>query len=464
MNWFIVAAIALFSVAYFFRKSNTIYLSASETKKGVALINKYLINFQYFQNLSPAGRSKFIKRIVHFINSKKFIGHHGLEVTGEMRVLVAASAVQLTFGLKKFILSHYHTIRLYPEAFYSKMLDAHLKGGTSEGGTISLSWADFKDGYADPEDKYNLGLHEMAHALKLDLIKGYDFDDRFAAYFDQWNDVALIAFKKMATGSASFLREYGATNMHEFFAVCVEHFFEVPEQLKKELPHIYYHLAFLLNQDPLNIVNDYSFSETLIKEAKNKGVIISSDIRRTSKYDTWHWSFSLMMIGIFFGTGIVYYLTDVTIISLSSVAVLILITGLIGLLQWPFFKNKVQILNFPQFILYCIFGVGFTATASILLLNFLIPLSSRTEEHEISYYYINKQYPNSYVELSLEKYAYQDFQQMRKFDWDEALEKGFDKPDRVVYHINKGLFGIDVLKDYKFYKTEEKEKIPTLPI
>lgn len=452
-----IIVIVLITFIFFFGKRNTIYLSASETKKGVALINQYLKEFKYFNDLSSEGKSKFIKRVVHFINTKKFIGHHGLEVNGEMRVLIAASAVQLTFGLKKYLLAHYHTIRLYPEAFYSRMLNAHLKGGTSEGGTISLSWADFKDGYADPDDKYNLGLHEMAHALKLDLIKGYDFDERFASYFDRWNEIALNTFQKMNSGNSSFLREYGATNMHEFFAVCVEHFFEVPVELKKEMPHIYYHLAYLLNQDPLNISGDYALHDNILEEAKRNRVAITENIKRTSRYDTWHWSFSVMAAGILGGTAIIYYMRLETVISIPGIVALIFITGVVGLMQWPYFKKNVQMLNFQQFVLYSFFGTGFCATAVILLLNYFITTDTNSEAYSYNDYRLIRSGDELFIEVSLENNIYKSISQVRTFKWDDAHTKGFANSNSIKYFFRKGLFGFNVLEDYRFFNNKNNE-------
>ena len=454
-----IIVIVIITFIFFWGKRNTIYLSESETKKGVALINKYLIDFKYYQDLSTTGKSKFIKRVVGFVNTKKFIGHHSLEITGEMRVLIAASAVQLTFGLKKYLLAHYHTIRLYPEAFYSRMLDTHLKGGTSEGGTISLSWTDFKDGYADPEDKYNLGLHEMAHALKLDLIKGYDFDERFAAYFDQWNEVALKTFQKINSGNSSFLREYGATNMHEFFAVCVEHFFEVPAELKKEMPHIYYHLAYLLNQDPLNKAEDYILHESIIEEARKDRVAISENIQQTSRYDTWHWSFTVMATGILAGTAIIYYMRLDTVISIPGIVGLIFVSGVIGLIQWPYFKKNVQVLNFQQFVGYSFFGTGFCATALILLLNFFITTDTNSETYHFSDYRLMRSGDNLFIEIILKNEVYKSVNQIRTFEWSDAQTNGFANSNSIKYFFRKGLFGFNVLEDYRFFNNEEGNEL-----
>ena len=61
----------------------------------------------------------------------------------------------------------------------------------------------------------------------------------------------------MKRGEESFLRKYAGVNEHEFFAVCIEHFFEVPEQFQSNLPKGYYNLSLLLNLDPLNVSGNY---------------------------------------------------------------------------------------------------------------------------------------------------------------------------------------------------------------
>lgn len=222
-------------------------------------INSVLIDKNpYYKNLSSNGKAKFINRLKYFISTKKFIGKEGLHITKEIMILISASGVQLTFGLEKFAIAHFHTIFVYPSIFYSKLLRRDLKGAAFGGRVISLSWKDFQKGYEIPDDRYNLGLHEMAHALKIDVLKGYDFDSRFAFYLDEWLDAGEKELSVMQRGTKSFLRAYGGKNEHEFFAVCVEHFFEAPETFNQKLPEIFQHLCVLLNQNPLNKMKDYT--------------------------------------------------------------------------------------------------------------------------------------------------------------------------------------------------------------
>ena len=203
----------------------------------IILTGSILENFNpFYKKLSPAGKERFIKKCFSFLFNKEFIGCEGLEVTDEMRACIAGTAAQISFGLKNSSFSYYHTIKIFPESFYSRQLDQYLKGGASTNGVLYFSWKDFKEGYSDPTDKYNLGLHEMAHSLRLQLKYSYDFDSRFADYSDRWESIALPEFEKMNQEHISFLRDYGKVNREEFFAVCVEHFFEAPENFRISLP------------------------------------------------------------------------------------------------------------------------------------------------------------------------------------------------------------------------------------
>lgn len=238
---------------------NRIIENTRISRKDYVMVHTFLHKrMEYYRNLSPIGRARFINRIHRFLMTKDFVGKEGLVVTEEMKVLIAGSAVQLTYGLDKYILNHYHTIMVFPRIFYSRLLNQKLKGATSTRGTMAFSWEDFLEGYANEHDGINLGLHEMAHALKFDVTHGdFKFDHHFKAYADNWSTQVYPVFKALRSGSLDFLRKYGGTNMDEFFSVCVEHFFEVPEQFKTRLPHMYRHLVKMLKQDPCNKSMDY---------------------------------------------------------------------------------------------------------------------------------------------------------------------------------------------------------------
>ncbi len=208
-----------------------------------------LSKFPYYANLSSFERIRFYARLRLFIASKKFKPCQISEVTQEMKVLISASAVQLTFGLDKFIFHHFKTILVYPKAFLYSDSNYH-KGNVNIKGSISISFEDFVQGYANPTDSYNLGLHEMAHALELEYNLKDEYDTFFGVYYERWLKSAATELVRMNYGQSDFLRKYAARNVKEFFSVCAENFFERSVLMKDKMPEIYKHMTLLLNQDP----------------------------------------------------------------------------------------------------------------------------------------------------------------------------------------------------------------------
>lgn len=214
------------------------------------ILQKY---FAYYQKLSPENKSRFEKKVVQFIYGKRFIPRQVDEVTIEARVLIAASAVQLTFGLPNIYLSYFTKILVYPNDYYSSITKRYHKGEVNPRfGIIVLSWQSFIDGYIQPNDSKNLGLHEMAHALRLEvMIRSEEFppfEEEMLAQFDLY---AHRICNDPVFATQTFFRPYACTNEHEFFSVAVENFFERSEQFKKELPDLYQVMVKLLGQDPL---------------------------------------------------------------------------------------------------------------------------------------------------------------------------------------------------------------------
>ena len=220
-------------------------------------------NFEYFKRLSLRDKEIFERRVQKFVNMKNFEGRQGLEVTKEMETLVAAAAIQLTFGYPSVYFKRFHTIILYPEPYLSTITGNYHKGEVFSGGIVVLSWRNFLEGYLDPADGRNLGLHEMAHAFKLaDAFRGDDRD--FLVREDLFRFIALARreMQSIDEGAASLFRSYAATNDQEFFAVAVETFFEKSAAFRNAHPELYFALVKLLRQDPLTLAPAPSYLNT----------------------------------------------------------------------------------------------------------------------------------------------------------------------------------------------------------
>ncbi|MFO7723493.1 MAG: zinc-dependent peptidase [Bacteroidales bacterium] len=219
--------------------------------------------FPFYNKLNDNARRLFEGRVQNFINEKEFIPRGGYEtVTGEMKALIAGSAVQLTFGYPTINFRHFGKILIYPDDYYSTITKKYHKGEVNQGGIIVLSWKNLTEGFRNQEDGVHLGLHEMAHALRLINIvdnEEYDFYDR--ALMQDFDREALLEIQKMEQDNGEhFFRSYGATNPDEFFAVAVEVFFELPDGFFAYHPRLYAMMAAILKMD-LRIGSPRPFSE-----------------------------------------------------------------------------------------------------------------------------------------------------------------------------------------------------------
>jgi Mlc titration factor MtfA (ptsG expression regulator) len=225
----------------------------------VAKVHRLMIGFNpYYSQLSSQGKRIFISRVIHLMVFKRFDGKEGLQVTLEKKILVIGALVQLTFGLKRYAMHSFNYIILYPANFFSKLINQQVKGLTSKRGVLLLSWFDVVKGFHIKDDNLNLALHEWAHAFVID-----HYDDIAHWVYTKLNASlanldTLYADMQDYRESQSYLRDYAFTNTHEFFAVCVEHFFETPIKFNQKYPELFKDLCVVLNQNPLNNKGDYA--------------------------------------------------------------------------------------------------------------------------------------------------------------------------------------------------------------
>lgn len=206
--------------------------------------------FTYFNDLSQDNKMKFVKRVHQFKSTKKF--HFiGLENNEDMPILVSASAVQVTFGLKNYLLSHFKDIYILADAYHMDSDEELYIGHVAPEG-IYLSWKHFLYGYSHKNDNINVAVHEMSHALLYNnFFAQYGIDSHFRLNYEKFSNSTGPILADVITNRRSYLRSYAFSNLHEFWAVSVEAFFENPAGLKKNMPELYEALCRVLNQDPM---------------------------------------------------------------------------------------------------------------------------------------------------------------------------------------------------------------------
>ena len=203
----------------------------------------------FYNLLTNREKRQFQHRVANFLAEKKFIGREGLQVTEEIRVLIAGVGSMVSFGRKNYEYSLIEYVLIYPDEFYSKINDAYHKGEFNpRERALVLSWKHFQEGYQITNDNLNLGVHEFMHAMQLESMKSRDLDaTRFAKQFQKILKHLTEDTVREKLDATKFFREYAFTNQYEFMAVLAEYFFESPKDFQLHFPEIYSATKKLLN-------------------------------------------------------------------------------------------------------------------------------------------------------------------------------------------------------------------------
>jgi Mlc titration factor MtfA (ptsG expression regulator) len=208
-------------------------------------------HFSFEATLEPAERERFRRHLVVFAREKVFEGAQGLVVTDEMRVLVSGSAARMARNLSLDVYDDLVTVLLYPGAWSRD--GGTILGEAHQWGLVVLSWDSVKQGLHNPLDGHDVTLHELAHVL--DLTDGrFDGTPALSSFsaLHAWAHVFSEHYAKLRASPRrdKVLRDYGATNEAEFFAVATEAFFERPKAMKQKHPDLYAELRRYYRLDP----------------------------------------------------------------------------------------------------------------------------------------------------------------------------------------------------------------------
>ncbi len=235
--------------AFFFRKP--IYVHFYPFPRKLSLNQLQILNneFEFYKKLSPKHKKYFEHRVATFITNYKFIGKEDLVVNDRMRVLISATAVMLTFGMRNYLFSVIDKIIIYPDIYYSSFNDEYHKGEFNPMmKAIVFSWKHFLEGYEISNDNLNLGLHEFGHVLHYQGLKNSDTSATiFAVTYDEIMEQVKYPPNLKRLTDSNYFRIYAYTNEFEFIAVLLEHFFETPIQFQSEFPQLFEKVKVMIN-------------------------------------------------------------------------------------------------------------------------------------------------------------------------------------------------------------------------
>ena len=223
-------------------------------------------NVPVYRSLGELQKRELEGHIQVFLAEKRFEGCGGLEVTGEMRLTIAAQACLLLLGRETGYFPGMETIFVYPERFMVRDTsifedgtvreeDDELTGESWMYGPVVLAWDEVLVSASGPGDGYNVVLHEFAHQLDAQTGEQNGMPPiRDAGLRERWREVMEKEYarlgREVARGLPTLIDEYALESPAEFFAVVTEVFFQRPRALRRRHPDLYGIMSRYYRYDP----------------------------------------------------------------------------------------------------------------------------------------------------------------------------------------------------------------------
>jgi len=201
-------------------------------------------NAPFVARLSDGARAKLFGDMQVLLAEKHFIAAGGMTIDDEVRVTIVAAAARLVLNLDVDRYDAITELVVYPRAYQHPGRDGAVLGEAhGRVGVVVLAWDAVRRGLRDERDGADTATHEFAHVLDAHdgLFDGTPALHARADYLP-WATVMQARFSQLRRGDRALrkaLRDYGATNEAEFFAVVSEVYFERPTLLRSRAPDLY---------------------------------------------------------------------------------------------------------------------------------------------------------------------------------------------------------------------------------
>lgn len=217
-------------------------------------------------NLSTQQAVRLRKLTTLLLHDKTIHGVQGLEMTLEMKAVIASQAALMILALDRSAFKGWTELIVYPGAFkvdrmvadeYGVMHEqnASLSGESWQNGPLILSWQDVARDSYQPMPGSQVVIHEFAH--KLDALNGRvngmpPLHPQMS--IKAWSDTLSQAYDQLQqklTQGEMCINPYAGTSPAEFFAVLSEYFFTNPSVLQQHCNKVYEQFSAYYGQDTL---------------------------------------------------------------------------------------------------------------------------------------------------------------------------------------------------------------------
>lgn len=191
-------------------------------------------------------RARHDARTAEFLGRVRFYGCNGLEVSDEMRALIAGIAALLVLRPDSRGYPNLRSVLLYPAAFWVRHEEPDELGLVSDDevlqlgeshdwGRVVLSWEDVEAALTG--DPVNVPAHEFAH--QLDAENPSTEGAPLLPDYTRWSAVMSAECAHLERHGSEVLDDYGLEGPAEFFSVATEAYFQSGAALRRHHPALF---------------------------------------------------------------------------------------------------------------------------------------------------------------------------------------------------------------------------------
>lgn len=204
---------------------------------------RQMINTQlpFYQNLDAAAKTRFRNRMALYMEAKEFMPKGMENVPPDVKGVIAASAVQLTFGFEDYLLGKFEYIIVYPHPFPSPQYPEiwHASEIFEEDGVIMFSVEHLMASFVQPRRFFHIGFYEFARVFRRCYPE---------IAFPSFDENSWVKLEQISGFSKAALEKWIGLENPDPAAVAVAHFFVFPEKFQAAMPVEYGQLAGILKQ------------------------------------------------------------------------------------------------------------------------------------------------------------------------------------------------------------------------
>ena len=201
--------------------------------------------FPFYHALSNLEKKRFRHRVALQLQATELRPNAMETVPAPIQTMMAANAVQASFGQENWLFRQFENVVVYPHPFPSPNIQRlHISELFQEDGLLIFSSEQIHNSTVAPADNFPLCLYEYSRALVCSRPK---------ETFPPVSTEFWPAFAEIYDFPLDFLQKHTGLTLAELdpLGAAIVCFFRKPERLKAGLPDLYQLLSNALNLDPL---------------------------------------------------------------------------------------------------------------------------------------------------------------------------------------------------------------------